>query len=53
VYRYCIGALNALEKQHRRDTLWQARRAILPVGPLLAGLEETGEPSPLAPPFVQ
>jgi error-prone DNA polymerase len=44
-----IGALNALEKQHRRDTLWQAQRAILPVGPLLAPLEETGEPSPLAP----
>jgi error-prone DNA polymerase len=44
-----IGALNALEKQHRRDTLWQAQRAILPVGPMLAPLEETGEPSPLAP----
>jgi error-prone DNA polymerase len=44
-----IGALNTLEKQHRRDTLWQAQRAILPVGPLLAPLEETGEPSPLAP----
>src|SRR5260370_11463421 len=44
-----IGALNALEKQHRRDTLWQAQRAILPVGPLLTPLEETGEPSPLAP----
>jgi error-prone DNA polymerase len=44
-----IGALNALEQQHRRDALWQAQRAILPVGPLLAPLEETGEPSPLAP----
>jgi error-prone DNA polymerase len=44
-----IGALNSLEKQHRRDTLWQAQRAILPVGPLLAPLEETGEPSPLLP----
>jgi error-prone DNA polymerase len=44
-----IGALNPLEKQHRRDTLWQAQRAILPVGPLLAPLEETGEPSPLLP----
>jgi error-prone DNA polymerase len=44
-----IGALNALEKQHRRDALWQTQRAILPVGPLLAPLEETGEPSPLAP----
>ena len=44
-----IGALNSLEKQHRRDALWQTQRAILPVGPLLAPLEETGEPSPLAP----
>ncbi len=44
-----IGALNALDKQHRRDALWQAERAILPVGPLLAPLEETGEPSPLLP----
>src|ERR1039457_2541946 len=44
-----IGALNGLEKQHRRDTLWQAQRAILPVGPLLAPLEETGELSPLVP----
>jgi error-prone DNA polymerase len=44
-----IGALNALEQQHRRDALWQTQRAILPVGPLLAPLEETGQPSPLAP----
>src|SRR5664280_2342079 len=44
-----IGALNTLEKRHRRDALWQTQRAILPVGPLLAPLEETGEPSPLAP----
>ena len=44
-----IGALNALEKQHRRDALWHSQRAILPVGPLLAPLEETGEPSPLVP----
>ncbi|MEO8591734.1 MAG: error-prone DNA polymerase [Candidatus Solibacter sp.] len=44
-----IGALNSLEKQHRRDTLWQAQRAVLPVGPLLAALEETGEASPLLP----
>ena len=44
-----IGALNTLENQHRRDALWQTQRAILPVGPLLAPLEETGEPSPLLP----
>jgi error-prone DNA polymerase len=44
-----IGAMNSLEKQHRRDTLWQAQRSILPVGPLLAELEETGEASPLLP----
>jgi error-prone DNA polymerase len=43
-----IGALNPLELAHRRDALWQAQRSILPVGPLLAPLEETGEPSPLA-----
>jgi error-prone DNA polymerase len=48
-----IGALNALEqgalRSHRRDALWQAQRATLPVGPLLAPLEENGEPSPLLP----
>ena len=38
-----------LDRIHRRDALWQAQRATLPVGPLLAPLEETGEPSPLAP----
>jgi error-prone DNA polymerase len=43
-----IGALNPLELAHRRDALWQAQRSILPVGPLLGALEETGEPSPLA-----
>jgi error-prone DNA polymerase len=43
-----IGALNLLERGHRRDALWQAQRAILPVGPLLEPLEETGQPSPLA-----
>jgi len=42
-----IGALNSLE-DHRRDALWQAQRATLPVGPLLEPLEETGTPSPLA-----
>ena len=44
-----IGALNSLDRGHRRDALWKAQRAVLPVGPLLAPLEETGEPSPLAP----
>jgi error-prone DNA polymerase len=43
-----IGALNSLDKLHRRDALWQAQRAILPVGPLLAPLEEIDAPSPLA-----
>ncbi len=43
-----IGALNTLDNMHRRDALWQAQRAILPVGPLLEPLEETGQPSPLA-----
>jgi len=41
-----IGALNSLDQLHRRDALWQAQRAILPVGQLLEPLEETG-PSPL------
>jgi error-prone DNA polymerase len=44
-----IGALNSLGQAHRRDALWQTQRAILPVGPLLAGEEEIGQPSPLAP----
>jgi error-prone DNA polymerase len=43
-----IGALNGLDRQHRRDALWQAERAIRPVGPLLETLEEKGQPSPLA-----
>ena len=43
-----IGALNSLEQCHRRDALWQAQRAVLPVGPLLESLEETGQASPLA-----
>jgi len=46
-----IGALNSLGDSaagfHRRDALWQAQRSTLPVGPLLAPQEETGE-SPLA-----
>ena len=53
-----IGALNTIERRegagsqaklHRRDALWQAQRAILPVGPLLETLEEKGEHSPLVP----
>jgi error-prone DNA polymerase len=46
-----IGALNSLGAHasfHRRDALWQAQRAALPVGPLLEPLEERGGPSPLA-----
>jgi error-prone DNA polymerase len=43
-----IGALNSLDRIHRRDALWQTQRAVLPVGPLLEGLEEKGLPSPLA-----
>jgi error-prone DNA polymerase len=44
-----IGALNSLGEAHRRDALWQTQRAILPVGPLLEGEEEVGQPSPLEP----
>jgi error-prone DNA polymerase len=43
-----IGALNSIDKIHRRDALWQAQRAVLPVGPLLEPLEEKGAASPLA-----
>ena len=43
-----IGALNSLDRIHRRDALWQAQRAVLPVGPLLEPLEEKGAGSPLA-----
>jgi error-prone DNA polymerase len=43
-----IGALNSLDRLHRRGALWQAQRAIRPVGPLLEHLEETGVESPLA-----
>jgi error-prone DNA polymerase len=42
-----IGALNSLDRIHRRDALWRAQRSVLPVGPLLEKLEEKGEPSPL------
>jgi error-prone DNA polymerase len=42
-----IGALNSVDKLHRRDALWQAQRAVLPVGPLLEPLEEVGAGSPL------
>ena len=44
-----IGALNSLDNLNRRDALWQAQRAILPVGPLLEPQEETGQASPLRP----
>jgi error-prone DNA polymerase len=44
-----IGALNGLNKLHRRGALWQAQRAIRQVGPLLAHLEETDTVSPLLP----
>src|SRR6185369_15492934 len=42
-----IGALNGLDKLDRRGALWQSQRAVRPVGPLLAGLEETDSTSPL------
>jgi error-prone DNA polymerase len=44
-----IGALNGLDKLHRRAALWQAQRAIRPAGPLLAHLEEADKSSPLSP----
>jgi error-prone DNA polymerase len=42
-----IGALNSLGGVHRRTALWQAQRASLPAGPLLAPLEDTCDASPL------
>jgi error-prone DNA polymerase len=44
-----IGALNGLNELHRRAALWQAQRAIRPVGPLLAHLEQVEAASPLSP----
>jgi error-prone DNA polymerase len=47
-----IGALNSLgcnseRRIHRRTALWQAQRASLSAGPLLAPLEDTDDASPL------
>ena len=44
-----IGALNGLNELHRRAALWKAQRAVRPVGPLLAHLEEVDATSPLSP----
>jgi error-prone DNA polymerase len=44
-----IGALNGLDQLHRRSALWEAQRAIRPVGPLLTNLAEEEKSSPLAP----
>ena len=45
-----VGALNAIgknEKLHRRDALWQVERAARHPGPLLEGIHELDQPSPL------
>ena len=45
-----IGALNFLNadhRMHRRDAMWQVERASRRSGPLLEGIEELDEPSPL------
>jgi error-prone DNA polymerase len=43
-----IGALNSLgEAIHRRSALWQVERAARPAGPLLDGISEESEMSPL------
>ena len=48
-----IGALNAIGnhdngvKLHRRDALWQVERASRPAGPLLEGIHELDQSSPL------
>jgi error-prone DNA polymerase len=50
-----IGALNTIGSDadqgfrlHRRDALWQVERAARPVGPLLEGIHELDQKSPLA-----
>ncbi len=43
-----VGALNPLERIHRRDALWMAERAARPVGPLLEQVEAAEGASPLA-----
>ena len=43
-----IGALNCLgEKLHRRNALWQVERAARKAGPLLDGISEEADASPL------
>jgi len=47
-----IGALNHLSHEaqlHRRDALWQVERAVRRTGPLLEGIVEFDEASPLRP----
>jgi len=46
-----VGALNFLNPEHRlhrRDALWQVERAARRTGPLLEGIQEFDEASPLA-----
>ena len=51
VHHHCLlvgyGA-DAINPYTAFEALWQAQRAILPVGPLLAPLEERGEPERIA-----
>jgi error-prone DNA polymerase len=42
-----IGALNSIGAAHRRDALWQASRAAMPVGELLKKVPEVAPQSPL------
>jgi error-prone DNA polymerase len=44
-----VGALNTLERSHRRDALWMVARAARPVGPLLAEAPGSDAASPLRP----
>jgi len=47
-----IGALNHLSpeaKLHRRDALWQVEKAVRRTGPLLEGIKDFDEASPLRP----
>jgi error-prone DNA polymerase len=44
-----VGALNTLERSHRRGALWAAERAARPAGPLLTWGMSPDLPSPLRP----
>jgi error-prone DNA polymerase len=45
-----VGALNTIERSHRRGALWAAERAARPAGPLLPDMPDSSSPlRPMAP----